>query len=156
MKLKGSMSRKVLTISWTRLIYSPGGMFRIARIFRIKQICRKGDIQIITWIIMNIGRILLNRLMNFAPAPAPREIPTSQLEKIIPRQSSLPKNTTMNSLIKSTCTTTAQQPNKVKARRVDIFWIFILFTVFKWPKVLMNIIFYIICIIVLDIWKEIW
>jgi hypothetical protein len=55
--------------------------------------------------------------------PAPSAIPVNHPAKIIPRQSSLPKKTTINSRIKSTCTTVAIQPIKRKARRVKSLFI---------------------------------
>ncbi len=48
--------------------------------------------------------ISLIGLTTLTPIEAPSEIPISQLAKTIPRQSSLPKKTTMNSLMKRTCT----------------------------------------------------
>lgn len=52
--------------------------------------------------IEKLKQVTLLFLLIFPPKAAPRAIPMSQQVRIIPRQSSFPKNTTMNSLMNMT------------------------------------------------------
>ena len=101
-KLKGSMRMKVLIMRERRLMNSPGGMRSIFRINLIQEIWMKGSRLVMMRKIEKLQQLIFLFLLIFPPTVAPRAIPMSQQVRIIPRQSSLPKNTTINSLMKIT------------------------------------------------------
>jgi hypothetical protein len=102
MKLKGRMRMKVLVMRESRFMYSPGGIRSIFRISLIQQIWMKGSRLMMMRKIEKAEQVTLDLLLVFPPIAAPRAIPMSQQARIIPRQSSFPKNTTINSLMKMT------------------------------------------------------
>jgi hypothetical protein len=84
-------------------MYCPVGTFRIS-LNTLMKINSKGRMKhISTCTIIKAERWLLNLLTTLPPVAAPNATPKSQVPRIIPKHSSLPKKINRNSRITSTC-----------------------------------------------------
>jgi hypothetical protein len=100
-KLKGATVVPVPRSIFPNEIYSPGGIIRMLLRLLMRGIKMTGAIERKNIAVMKARRGCVSVLQNLPETHAPQAIPKNQEEKIIPRHSSLPKNSTSSSRIKN-------------------------------------------------------